>query len=126
MNFQSGLRLLTEKDRPAINSMIDKLEERIVQTIIEKVCAGATPLFRRGYRPNEVAILGFGPEITVVPIKGLRPIHLWWRRILLHCCLAKEPTFRQYEEIPTCDPETRRLIKELHIFESVKGETWHA
>lgn len=113
-------RLLTEKDRPALNKVLDQLEGQLVQAITENVTEGATPLFRRGYRLYEVQILGFGEEITVEPLKGLSRIHLWWRRVLLRCRLAEQPTFRQYGQIPCEERDTQRLIDGLKIFERAR------
>jgi hypothetical protein len=122
--------LLTEKDRPALNRAIDQLEMQLIGAILEMVPQGATPLFKRGYRPHELEILGFGSEITVEPLKKLWRIHLWWRRALLAFHFATLPTFRQYGEIPCRERDTQRLIDELKIFSvaprhSVLRTLWH-
>lgn len=120
--LESGPRpLLPEAARSSVDKMIDKLQANLTAAIVKAVYEGAQPLFRRGYRINELQILGFGPEITVEPIKEYRRLTLLWRRILLALRLRSRPSFQQYGQITALDCDTRRLIKQLKIFETCES-----
>lgn len=114
--------LLTEKDRPALLSMIDRMQANLTAAIVQRVSEGAAPLFARGYRINELRIIGFGPEITVEPKTKRWAIRLWWRRRLLQFQLCTLPQFHEYGNIEADDYDTRRLITQLKIFETYEGD----
>ena len=111
-------RLLTEKDRPALDKLIDKLQADLTAAIVQRVSEGASQQFARGYRTDELQILGFGPEITVEPRRKLGAVLLWWRRRLLQFQIATIPKFRDYGNIEAEERDTRRLITQLKIFET--------
>ena len=110
--------LLSEKDRTGLDQLIDAMQANLTAAIVKNVSEGAEPLFKRGYRINELHILGFGNEITVEPRTPRRGITLWWRRILLSLQIYSLPSFRQYGEIEADERDTHRLITQLKIFET--------
>jgi len=120
------LRLLTEDDRPALQRVIDRLEAGLTAAIIDNVVEGVGRLVRRGYRIHELAIHGFGTEISVEPTREVSAIWLWWRRILLACRLAELPAICEYGQIPISDPDTYRLVRELKIFDKLHAARSHA
>jgi len=110
--------LLTERDRPALERLIDRLQADITREITTRIPQLADPLFEAGYRADELQIEGFGNEIEVLPKlppKACMPVRLWWRRVLIRLHL-KHPPLRDYRNIDCDDHDTARLIKGLNLF----------
>jgi hypothetical protein len=116
------LPLFGEKDRAALDHLIDGLERNLRSHIVTRVIEGAYPLIRRGYAANELQILGFGPEITIEPIREFMAIRLWWRRIMMRLHLSANPRVQDYAQMQCDDYDTQRLIKGLKLFESDQTE----
>lgn len=120
--FSTGPQpLLSDRDRPYVEALVSKLESNLTAAIVKAVSEGAEPLFRRGYRLNELKILGYGPEITVEPKAEVWRITLWWRRVLLKLQIRTIPAFQKYGEMEADDYDTQRLITQLKIFENYPG-----
>jgi hypothetical protein len=108
--------LLKESQRAAVDKLIDGLEANLRHEITTRIPAGADSLFRRGYRPNELRVCGFGNEIEVEPIRKLPWFRLFVRRVLMKLRILENPSGRNYSNLTIQAYDTYRLIKGLDLY----------